>query len=92
MLKEKIRAVQVSGGSVNYLDVLLGANSFVDFIDRFSAVNTLMEADRKILKEQAEDKKELEEQMASLEKKRQEQEASKEQLVSLKANSDGQKF
>lgn len=91
LLKERIRAVQVSGGSVNYLDVLLGANSFVDFIDRFSAVNTLMEADRKILKEQAEDKQELEEQTASLEKKRQAQEASKDQLVSLKANLDGQK-
>ena len=91
LLKERIRAVQVSGGSVNYLDVILGANSFVDFIDRFSAVNTLMEADRKILKEQAEDKKELEEQTASLENKRQEQEASKDQLLSLKASLDKQK-
>ncbi|MBD7942999.1 peptidoglycan DD-metalloendopeptidase family protein [Psychrobacillus sp. Sa2BUA9] len=91
LLKERIRAVQVSGGSVNYLDVLLGANSFVDFIDRFSAVNTLMEADRKILKEQAEDKAKLEEQTASLEKKLQEQEDSKAQLLSLKANLDNQK-
>lgn len=91
LLKERIRAVQVSGGSVSYLDVLLGANSFVDFIDRFSAVNTLMEADRTILKEQAEDKKKLEEQKTSLEKKLKQQEESKNQLLKLKASLDKQK-
>lgn len=91
LLKERIRAVQVSGGSVSYVDVLLGANSFIDFIDRFSAVNTLMEADRKILKEQADDKKQLEEQKASLENKLKEQEESKNKLVSLKASLDSQK-
>lgn len=91
LLKERIRAVQVSGGSVSYLDVLLGANSFIDFIDRFSAVNTLMEADRTILKEQANDKEQLEEQQASLEKKLQQQEDSKNELLSLKASLDSQK-
>ncbi|MEI4769641.1 peptidoglycan DD-metalloendopeptidase family protein [Psychrobacillus sp. FJAT-51614] len=91
LLKERIRAVQVSGGSVSYLDVLLGANSFVDFIDRFSAVNTLMEADRTILKEQADDKKQLEEERASLEKKLAEQEESKNKLVNLKSSLDKQK-
>lgn len=91
LLKERIRAVQVSGGSVSYIDVLLGANSFIDFIDRFSAVNTLMDADRTILQEQADDKKQLEEQQTSLEKKLQQQEDSKNQLVSLKASLDGQK-
>lgn len=91
LLQERIRAVQVSGGSVSYLDVLLGANSFIDFIDRFSAVNTLMDADRKILKEQADDKEELEEQQASLEEKRKEQEENKEKLVKLKGSLDSQK-
>lgn len=91
LLKERIRAVQVSGGSVSYLDVLLGANSFIDFIDRFSAVNTLMDADRTILEEQANDKKQLEEQQASLNKKLQQQEDSKNELLSLKTSLDGQK-
>lgn len=91
LLKERIRAVQVSGGSVSYIDVLLGANSFIDFIDRFSAVNTLMEADRTILKEQADDKKQLEEQKASLENKLKEQEERKNKLVGLKASLDSQK-
>ena len=60
VLRDRIRAMQVSGGPVNYLDVLLGANSFSDFIDRFSAVSTLMEADRRIMKQQNEDKEQLE--------------------------------
>ena len=52
---DRARAIQ-AGGTVSYLDVLLGANSFVDFIDRFSAVSTLMDADRQIMREQKEDK------------------------------------
>lgn len=91
LLRERIRAVQASGGSVNYLDVLLGANSFIDFIDRFSAVNTLMEADRKILEEQAADKQSLEEQKKLVEEKRAQQEANKQKLVELKASLDQQK-
>ena len=41
VLRDRVRAMQVKGGQVNYLDVLLGANSFADFIDRFSAVNII---------------------------------------------------
>jgi len=91
LIKERLRAVQQSGGSVNYLDVLLGASSFADFIDRFSAVNTLMDADRKILQEQADDKQSLETQQAQVEDKLAQQENSRDKLVQLKANLDGQK-
>ncbi|MET0786652.1 MAG: peptidoglycan DD-metalloendopeptidase family protein [Paenisporosarcina sp.] len=91
LIKERLRAVQASGGSVNYLDVLLGANSFADFIDRFSAVNTLMDADKKILQEQADDKKSLETQQAEVEDKLAKQEDSRDKLVQLKASLDGQK-
>ena len=91
LIKERLRAVQQSGGSVNYLDVLLGASSFADFIDRFSAVNTLMDADRKILQEQADDKQSLETQQAQVEDKLAEQENSRDRLVQLKKNLDGQK-
>ncbi|WP_262175119.1 murein hydrolase activator EnvC family protein [Saccharococcus sp. Marseille-Q5394] len=92
ILRERIRALQVSGGSVNYLDVLLGANSFSDFIDRFSAVNTLMDADRQIMEEQAADKKALEEQRKMVEDKLAQQEANKKKLVDLKSNLDTQKI
>ncbi|MBT2571069.1 peptidoglycan DD-metalloendopeptidase family protein [Planococcus sp. ISL-110] len=91
LLKERARAIQLSGGSVDYIDVLLGANSFVDFIDRFSAVNILIEADREIMLEQAADKKLLAEQKAEVETKLAEQEAKKAELVNLKNSLDAQK-
>jgi len=91
LLKERARAIQLSGGSVDYIDVLLGANSFVDFIDRFSAVNMLIEADREIMREQAADKKLLAEQKAEVENKLAAQEKRQAELESLKASLDGQK-
>ncbi|WP_330217515.1 hypothetical protein [Planococcus halocryophilus] len=65
LLKERARAIQMSGGSIDYIDVLLSANSFIDFIDRFSAVNTLIEADREIMLQQVEDTKLLAKQKQS---------------------------
>ena len=91
LLKERARAIQLSGGSVDYIDVLLGANSFIDFIDRFSAVNTLIEADREIMQNQADDKKALAEQKAQVESKLNDQETRRSELVGLKASFDGQK-
>ena len=69
LLKERVRAIQISGGSIDYMDVLLSANSFVDFIDRFSAVNTLIEADREIMIKQVEDTKLLAKQKVIVETK-----------------------
>lgn len=91
LLQERARAIQLSGGSVDYIDVLLGANSFVDFIDRFSAVNTLIDADRKIMSEQAADKQLLAKQKSQVETKLAEQEERRAELETLKASLDGQK-
>jgi septal ring factor EnvC (AmiA/AmiB activator) len=90
LLRERARAIQ-SSGSVSYLDVLLGANSFVDFIDRFSAVNTLIDADKQIMHEQQEDQKSLEEDKKSLESKKKELEDDKASLEKLKASLASQK-
>lgn len=61
VLRERIRALQANGGAVSYLDVLLGSTSFSDFIDRYSAVSSLLEADREIMKKQAQEQREIEE-------------------------------
>lgn len=90
LLEERARAIQ-SNGSVNYLDVLLGANSFVDFIDRFSAVSTLMDADRQIMRDQQSDQEKLEEQKAVLQNKKKKLEEDKTKLETLKASLDAQK-
>lgn len=91
LVEERLRAVQESGGSIHYIDVLLGANSFVDFIDRFSAASTLMEADQSIVDEQTEDKKALEEKEAQFRDKLIDLEKSHDELVSLKTTLDSQK-
>ncbi|MGN7387091.1 murein hydrolase activator EnvC family protein [Sporosarcina sp. SAFN-015] len=86
VLRERVRAMQVKGNDVNYIDVLLGANSFADFIDRFSAVTTLMDADRDIMRRQQEDIEQLEKEKALVEKKLKELEEDKAKLDKLKAN------
>ena len=90
LLDDRARAIQVSG-NVSYIDVLLGANSFVDFIDRFSAVSTLIDADRKIMREQKEDKNKLEDQKIVLENTKKQLEEDQAELKTLKSSLDSQK-
>ncbi|MEN8701679.1 murein hydrolase activator EnvC family protein [Bacillus infantis] len=92
MLKDRARSFQENGGMVSYLDVLMGAQNFSDFIDRVGAVATIVEADQDILREHEADKKLLEEtqakvesELASLEKMRTDLEAMKKQLDAQKA-------
>ncbi|WHY91204.1 peptidoglycan DD-metalloendopeptidase family protein [Neobacillus cucumis] len=68
LLKERARNYQETGGMINYIDVLMGAKSFSDFIDRANAVATIMEADQELLKQADMDKKELEEKRTKVEK------------------------
>ncbi|MCM3711162.1 murein hydrolase activator EnvC family protein [Sporosarcina luteola] len=86
VLRERVRAMQVKGSDVSYVDVLLGANSFADFIDRFSTVTTLMDADRDIMRRQQEDIEQLEAEKALVEKKLKELSENKAQLEKLKEN------
>ncbi|MCC3356382.1 murein hydrolase activator EnvC family protein [Bacillus sp. REN16] len=60
LIKERMRSLQQSGGVVSYVDVLLGAKSFNDFINRISAVSAFVQADREIMKEHEADIKLLE--------------------------------
>ncbi|MFC7365811.1 MULTISPECIES: murein hydrolase activator EnvC family protein [Bhargavaea] len=91
LLRDRVRAMQVTGGSTGYIDVLLGASSFSDFIDRVSAVNTLREADRQIIAEQKADKATLEDQKQQVEDKLAAQEENKKKLEEAKAELDRQK-
>lgn len=92
MLKDRARSFQENGGMVSYLDVLMGAQNFSDFIDRVGAVATIVEADQDILREHEADKKLLEEtqakvesELSSLEKMRTDLESMKKQLNAQKA-------
>lgn len=69
LLKQRARAMQTNGGSVNYMDVILESESISDLIDRLSAVTTLVNADKEIIDQQKKDKADLEKKQADVEKK-----------------------
>lgn len=60
ILKDRARSLQESGGPINYLEVLLGAQSFGDFINRTEAVAVIVQADLDILKDHQNDKEKVE--------------------------------
>jgi len=56
-IKNRLRVMQAGGGPLGYLEVLLGATDFEDFISRASAISTLTKADQDLIAKQEEDKK-----------------------------------
>ncbi|GKU83379.1 murein hydrolase activator EnvC [Niallia sp. NCCP-28] len=91
LLKERARAYQETGGAVSYVDVLMGSQSFSDFIDRMGAVATIVEADQDILREQEADKKLLEESQAKLKTQLNSLETYLSELESMKSSLNAQK-
>lgn len=97
LLKDRLISIQKSGGSVRYMEVILGSQSFGDFISRAFAVNTIMDQDKNIMEEHQEDKDSLEGKQVEVEEKREEVkeqkvalESQKEELVTLKTQLDNQ--
>jgi len=80
ILAERAKALQEAGGSVDYVQVLLGSKSFSDFVDRSVAVSTIINADRDILKETKEMQDEVAEKQSSIKGKLKDLEAMKEEL------------
>lgn len=91
LLKERARSYQVTGGKMNYLEVVVGASSFGDFVERVNAVSTIMEADNDLIAEQEKDKKDLEKKKQEVETKLQSLESMKKELTNLKAKQENQK-
>ncbi|WP_404329902.1 murein hydrolase activator EnvC family protein [Mesobacillus maritimus] len=91
LLKDRAASYQESGGNISYLDVLFGAQSFSDFIDRVGAVATLVQADKDILEQHQKDKTDLETKQAEVELKLADLEEMKAELETLKANLDSQR-
>ncbi len=56
LLKERLVSVYKNGGSVNYLDVLLGSRDFGDFLDRTKAIFEITSQDQRIITAQKNDK------------------------------------
>jgi len=90
LLKERARSLQESGGAISYIDVLLGAKSFSDFISRITAVTTLVEADKQIMEEHQRDKQLKEEAEANLTKELNELSQALTELQTLRKQLDAQ--
>ena len=90
LLKDKARSFQENGGTVNYIDVLLGAQSFSDFVDRVSAVTTIVQADKDILEQHRKDKQDLETKQQQVETKLNSLKEMKKELEALKVNLNSQ--
>lgn len=98
LLKDRLRAIQQSGGQIKFIEVIFDAKSFGDLISRTSAVNTIMDQDKLIMEEQAADKqlladnkKEVEAKKDTVVAKKEQLEGQKQELVALKGQLDDQK-
>jgi peptidoglycan hydrolase CwlO-like protein len=90
LLKNKARSFQENGGTVSYMDVLLGAQSFSDFVDRVNAVTTIVQADKDILEQHRIDKEDLETKQKQVETKLGQLKEMKKDLEVLKVKLNGQ--
>jgi peptidoglycan hydrolase CwlO-like protein len=68
LLKERVRSMYINGGTIDYLQVLLGSKNFGDFVTRVLALNVIAEQDKKMLEQQKADKAKLESQKAEVQK------------------------
>lgn len=91
LLKDRVKSMYQNGGAVDYLDVLMGAESFGNFLERVMSLNTIASQDKEILEQHKADKEEVEkkkaqveEELASLEEKLGELENLKQDLESKK--------
>lgn len=66
VLKNRAISFQETGGNISYIDVLFGATSFSDFIDRIGAVATMVEADQDIVEQHKADKEVVDKKQVSV--------------------------
>ncbi|KAB2338085.1 peptidase [Cytobacillus depressus] len=92
ILKQRAVSYQENGNSqIGYVEVLLGATSFGDFVERVGAVTKIVQADQDIIAQHDADKKEIEEKKLSVEQKLTNLESMKTELVGMQAQLGEQK-
>lgn len=85
IIKKRALSLQASGGKVSYIDVILGASNFSDFVGRLGAVSTLVEADQDLVTKHIEDQKEVQMKQSSVVKKLNDLQNMKTELVGMQA-------
>lgn len=61
LLKERMKDIQTNGGAVRYVDVLVAAESFSDFLNKAGALGLIVEQDKDIIETQKKEKQMVEE-------------------------------
>lgn len=70
LLENRLRSIQKSGGQTKYIEVILGSSSFVDFVSRSLTVSTIMNQDKSILEQHAQDQEMLESKVTEVKEKK----------------------
>lgn len=83
LVKQRIR-LMYEKGDVEYLEVLFGATSFSDFIDRFEALQVIYEKDKELLTKNRAERDEVK-------TKKQQLETQRTQLAQLKSSQEAEK-
>ncbi|MFA9458589.1 murein hydrolase activator EnvC [Halalkalibacter sp. AB-rgal2] len=91
LLRDRARTMYQSGGSVNYLDVVLGSQSFSDFLSRVNALSMIAQQDRNILDAHIADHEQLEEAKTEVEEQLMILESHLEELENLMARLEEQR-
>mgnify|MGYP001316302872 CR=1 FL=1 len=84
ILKNRLAAYQESGGDISFLEVILNAKSFTEFISRVASVTAITKADRELIQLQMEDREKLEEHQNAIVEKIEKQEKLMKQLEETK--------
>ncbi|MBM7703751.1 coiled-coil domain-containing protein [Metabacillus iocasae] len=91
LLEERAKSFHESGGNISYIDVLLGASSFSNFVDRAIAVATIAKADQQLLNQTQIDQKILKEKQLKVERKLEELQYMKTELDGMMVQFNEQK-
>ena len=85
LLANQARAVQVTGGSTNYLNFVASSKDVSDFVGRVDVVRKMVDANKDLLNVQIKDKEAVETSKANVEKTKEEKIAKMTELEALKA-------
>jgi peptidoglycan hydrolase CwlO-like protein len=91
ILKDRMVALQRNGGTVSYIEVIFGAESFLDFIERVTMINKITQSDQKLLDQISEAQDEVEAKKTDVEDKLTSLEETMEELELMQAQLEEQK-
>lgn len=91
ILKDRMVALQKNGGTVTYIEVIFGAESFLDLIERVTMINKITQSDQKLLDQISEAQDVVESKKVEVEDKLTSLEATMEELELMQAQLEDQK-